>query len=106
MILWRVSNYANLDGASGLHLSGRWHTRGHQAIYCTLNPPTALLETLVHIEIDVEDRPKRVQACCSLRFLVYSHPKPGTYPLHSQASELKIVDVIDHPSTNASSDDS
>jgi hypothetical protein len=27
-------------------------------------------------------------------------------PLHSQASELKIVDVIDHPSTNASSDDS
>ena len=30
-------------------------------IYCTLNPSTALLETLVHIEIDSEDRPERFQ---------------------------------------------
>ena len=57
MILWRVSNYQNLDGVGGLYVSGRWHTKGHPVVYCTLNPATALLETLVHIEIDSEDRP-------------------------------------------------
>ena len=61
MILWRVSNYATLDGAGGLHVSGRWHTRGRPVLYCAWNPATALLETLVHLEIDVEDRPERVQ---------------------------------------------
>lgn len=60
MILWRVSNYASLDGVGGLYSSGRWHTRGHPIVYCTWNPSTALLETLVHIEIDAEDRPERV----------------------------------------------
>ncbi|MDW5265143.1 MULTISPECIES: RES family NAD+ phosphorylase [Acidobacteriaceae] len=61
MILWRVSNYQSLDGVGGLYVSGRWHTKGHPVVYCTLNPATALLETLVHIEIDSEDRPERIQ---------------------------------------------
>ncbi len=61
MILWRVSNYQSLDGVGGLYVSGRWHTKGHPIVYCTLNPATALLETLVHIEIDSEDRPERFQ---------------------------------------------
>jgi len=61
MILWRVSNYQSLDGVGGLYVSGRWHTKGHPVIYCTLDPATALLETLVHIEIDSEDRPERFQ---------------------------------------------
>jgi RES domain-containing protein len=30
-------------------------------VYCTLNPSTALLETLVHMELDSEDRPDRFQ---------------------------------------------
>ncbi|HEY6848833.1 MAG TPA: RES family NAD+ phosphorylase [Terracidiphilus sp.] len=61
MILWRVSNYQTLDGVGGLYVSGRWHTKGHPVVYCTLNPATALLETLVHIEIDSDDRPERFQ---------------------------------------------
>ena len=61
MILWRISNYATLDGVGGLYVSGRWHSKGHPVLYCTLNPSTALLETLVHIEIDSEDRPERFQ---------------------------------------------
>ncbi len=61
MILWRVSNYASLDGAGGLHAAGRWHSRGRPVVYCTWNPATALLERLVHFEIDAEDRPERVQ---------------------------------------------
>jgi RES domain-containing protein len=61
VILWRVSNYQALDGVGGLYVSGRWHTRGHPVVYCTLNPATALLETLVHMEIDSEDRPAHFQ---------------------------------------------
>jgi RES domain-containing protein len=61
MILWRISNYATLDGSGGLYASGRWHTKGHPIVYCAWNPATALLETLVHLEIDAEDRPERFQ---------------------------------------------
>ena len=61
MILWRVSNYKTLDGVGGLYVSGRWHSKGHPVVYCTLNPATALLETLIHLEIDSEDRPERFQ---------------------------------------------
>jgi RES domain-containing protein len=58
MILWRVSNYQSMDGVGGLYVSERWHTKGHPVVYCTLNSATALLETLVHIGIDSEDRPE------------------------------------------------
>ena len=61
MILWRISNYPTLDGAGGLVVSGRWHSKGHPVVYCTWNPSTALLETLVHMEIDSEDRPEHFQ---------------------------------------------
>jgi RES domain-containing protein len=61
VILWRISNYETLDGVGGLYVSGRWHTKGHPVVYCTLNPATPLLETLVHMEIDSEDRPQHFQ---------------------------------------------
>jgi RES domain-containing protein len=56
--LWRISNYETLDGVGGLLASARWHTKGHPVVYCTMNPATALLETIVHMEIDSEDRPE------------------------------------------------
>jgi RES domain-containing protein len=59
--LWRVSNYATLDGVGGTYVGGRWHTKGHPIIYCSEDPSTALLETLVHMEIDSEDRPQTFQ---------------------------------------------
>ena len=59
--LWRVSNYASLDEIGGPHVSGRWHTKGRLFLYCSENPSTALLETLVHLEIDREDRPQNFQ---------------------------------------------
>jgi len=61
LILWRISNYASLDGSGGLVVAGRWHSKGRQVVYCAQNPSTALLETLVHLEIDAEDRPDRFQ---------------------------------------------
>jgi RES domain-containing protein len=59
--LWRISNYAILEGIGGLYVSGRWHTKGHPVVYCSEDPSTALLETLVHVEIDNEDRPETFQ---------------------------------------------
>ena len=60
MILWRISNYDSLDGVGGLLVSGRWHRRGLPVLYLTLHPATALLETLVHMELDAEDLPARI----------------------------------------------
>jgi RES domain-containing protein len=61
VFLWRVSNYATLDGVGGLFTGGRWHSRGRRVVYTCLNPATALLETLVHLEIDQEDQPEHFQ---------------------------------------------
>jgi RES domain-containing protein len=55
--LWRASNHRSLDGAGGLRASGRWHTRGRPIVYCAPNPATALLEVLVHAEIDLDEVP-------------------------------------------------
>lgn len=63
MILWRISNHVTLDGRGGLRASARWHSRGQRIVYASPNPATALLEILVHAEIDVRDLP------VSLRFL-------------------------------------
>lgn len=57
MTVWRISNHSTLDGGGGLRTSGRWHTRGQRVVYCAPNPATALLEILVHAEIDIEDLP-------------------------------------------------
>ena len=57
MTLWRISNHITLNGGGGLRASGRWHTRGRRVVYCAASPAGALLETLVHLEIDLEDMP-------------------------------------------------
>jgi RES domain-containing protein len=57
VILWRATRHPSLDGNGGLRVSGRWHTRGRRIVYCAPNPATALLELLVHAEIDLEDLP-------------------------------------------------
>ena len=61
MTLWRVSSHASLDGAGGLRASGRWHHRGKRIVYCAPNPATALLEILVHAEIDIQDIPVTIR---------------------------------------------
>jgi RES domain-containing protein len=58
MYLWRISNHFNLDGSGGTYAGGRWHTQGRPVVYCTLNPSTALLEMLVHLNVE-SDRPPR-----------------------------------------------
>ena len=55
--LWRVSNYQTLEGLGGLNFSGRWHTAGRPIVYLADSPAGALFETLVHLEVNVEDMP-------------------------------------------------
>jgi RES domain-containing protein len=59
VILWRISNHLSLAGGGGLHASGRWHTRGRRILYCSESPAAALLETLVHFEIELRELPAR-----------------------------------------------
>jgi len=55
VVLWRISNYTDLYGIGGLKASARWHSRGRRVVYLSSTPASALLEILVHLEIE-EDR--------------------------------------------------
>lgn len=52
MRLWRISNHADLAGRGGLRSGGRWHSRGRPVVYASEHPAAALLEALVHLELD------------------------------------------------------
>jgi RES domain-containing protein len=59
--VWRISNYADLSGIGGLHSPGRWHPLGNPIVYLSEHPALALLEVMVHLEIDREDLPDTFQ---------------------------------------------
>lgn len=54
-LIWRISNYADLEGLGGLKAGQRWHSRGSRIIYCAPSPAAAILETLANFEIDSID---------------------------------------------------
>jgi RES domain-containing protein len=56
--LWRISNYIDLSGEGGRKYSARWHTAGRKIVYLSESPTSALVETLVHLEVDSEDIPE------------------------------------------------
>ena len=56
-IYWRISNHVDLSGEGGRRFSARWHTAGHRIVYLAVSPTSALVETLVHLEVDSEDAP-------------------------------------------------
>ena len=54
---WRISPFPDLSGTGGLYASGRWHSKGRPVAYLADSAAGAMLETLVHMEIDREDVP-------------------------------------------------
>lgn len=48
MILWRVSNRADLTGSGGMRAAGRWHSIGRPIVYLSDHPAGCLLEALAH----------------------------------------------------------
>ena len=57
MFLWRISNHSTLDGRGGLHAAARWHSQGHAIVYLAASPAGALVEVLVHLELDPQRLP-------------------------------------------------
>lgn len=61
LTLYRISNYSDLSGTGGMLAGGRWHSKGRPVVYTAETPSGALLETLVHLEVDPEDMPDNYQ---------------------------------------------
>jgi RES domain-containing protein len=55
--LWRISNYIDLGGWGGRKFSSRWTSLGRRVVYFAESPTAALVETLVHLEVESEDTP-------------------------------------------------
>lgn len=58
MFLWRISNHPTLNGRGGLEASARWHTQGRPIVYLAESVAGALLEVLVHLELNPVRLPK------------------------------------------------
>jgi RES domain-containing protein len=55
--LWRISGFNSLSGEGGLRYSARWHTAGHRIVYLAESPAGALIEHLVHLELNEKSWP-------------------------------------------------
>jgi RES domain-containing protein len=55
--LWRISNHRSLSGEGGLKYSARWHTAGQPIVYLAASPAGALIEVLVHLELEEDELP-------------------------------------------------
>ncbi len=87
MKLWRISNYADLQGKGGLKAAGRWHNRGIPIVYLSESPALAMLEILVHFELDLSEIPANYQ----LLEVDYNQRKGLSY-LHKNA----LLDAWQH----------
>lgn len=56
--LWRISDHIDLEGLGGKKFSSRWSSLGRRVVYLAESPAGALLEVLVHFDLDSEDIPK------------------------------------------------
>lgn len=58
-IAWRLDRDAyapTWDSGEGSYLAGgRWNSKGVRAVYCSIDPATAILEVAVHKGFDVLD---------------------------------------------------
>jgi RES domain-containing protein len=61
MRLWRISNFADRSGRGGLSSPGRWHAQRFEIVYLAESPPGALLERMVHLELDAAELPSHYQ---------------------------------------------
>jgi len=55
--LWRISNHKTLAGEGGLKYSARWHSAGRRIVYLAESPAGAMIEVLVHLELEEDELP-------------------------------------------------
>ena len=67
LVAWRLdrdSHAAAWDSGEGAHRAGgRWNSKGVRAVYCSLDPATALVEVAVHKGFDTLDAVPHVLTC-------------------------------------------
>lgn len=56
--LWRISNHQSLTGEGGLRYAARWHDAGRRIVYLAESPAGAMVEVLVHLELEEEELPR------------------------------------------------
>ena len=63
MVLWRISDFPDLEGWGGEVRGGRWHTasEGKRIVYLTEHPAVALIENLVSLGGPVQFFPDAFQ---------------------------------------------
>jgi RES domain-containing protein len=54
MVLWRISDFADIDGIGGELFSGRWHTAAEhkRIVYFAEHPAVSVVENLVNLRRD------------------------------------------------------
>jgi hypothetical protein len=57
MDLWRISKYRSLSGEGGRLFDARWNSAGHPVVYLADSPAGAVLEVLVHLELQGKQQP-------------------------------------------------
>jgi RES domain-containing protein len=59
--LWRISDHIDLEGFGGRKFSSRWTSLGRRVVYMAESPAGALLEVLVHVELEEDELPDEYQ---------------------------------------------
>nr|WP_249797905.1 RES domain-containing protein [Bradyrhizobium sp. 199] len=84
MVAWRLdqSKYAaTWDNGEGAFLvGGRWNSRGVRAVYCSIDPATAILEVAVHKGFRSLDMVPHVMTAATIDPADICVVEPGTVP--------------------------
>lgn len=70
MFAWRLDRQHNAEtwdsGIGAEKLGGRWNVKGQRAVYCSVDPATAILEVAVHTGFAVLDTQPHVLTCVDI----------------------------------------
>ncbi|WP_439364836.1 RES family NAD+ phosphorylase [Bradyrhizobium sp. DASA03005] len=84
LVAWRLdqSKYAaTWDGGEGAFLvGGRWNSKGVRAVYCSIDPATAILEVAVHKGFRALDMVSHVMTSATIDPAGVFVVEPGTVP--------------------------
>jgi RES domain-containing protein len=99
MVLWRISEFPDLEGLGGEVRRGRWHTAsvGKRIVYLTEHPAVALIENLASLGGPAQFFPDTFQL---LRITASTHLRPQ----HLTPRQRARIDPDDLSTTQALGD--
>jgi RES domain-containing protein len=85
LIAWRLDDArfgASWDSGEGAYLGGgRWNSKGVRAVYCAVDPATAILEVAVHKTFEALDTVPHILTAATIADTAAVHVvKPGDVP--------------------------